>query len=94
MVRDVFLVRDTATHLLVEDGLGLTTVTALLAVVATLPLREDGVLALLVLGDLVGPVLWSAKNLFKTQGVRTCASCRPCPCSLRAIVRYVPSYFQ
>lgn len=68
MVRNVFLVRDPATHLLVEDGLGLTTVTALLAVVATLPLREDGVLALLVLGDLVGPVLWSAKNLFKGQG--------------------------
>ena len=45
-----------------EDGLGLTTVTALLAVVATLPLREDGVLALLVLGDLVGPVLWSAND--------------------------------
>ena len=43
------------THLLVEDGLGLTTVTALLAVVATLPLREDGVLALLVLRHLMGP---------------------------------------
>ena len=57
---------DTATHLLVEDRLRLTTVTALLAVVATLPLREDGVLALLVLGDLVGPVVWSAEDSLGT----------------------------
>lgn len=38
--------------LLVEDGLGLTTVTRLLAVVTTLTLGEEGSLASLVLGDL------------------------------------------
>lgn len=43
--------------LLVEDGLGLTTVTALLAVVTTLTLGEQGGLASLVLGDLVLGVL-------------------------------------
>merc|ERR1711915_695331 len=43
--------------LLVEDGLGLTTETALLAIVTALALRGEGVLALLVLGDLVHGVL-------------------------------------
>lgn len=43
--------------LLVEDGLGLTTVTALLPVVTTLTLGGKRVLALLVLGNLVGGVL-------------------------------------
>lgn len=43
--------------LLVEDGLGLTTVTALLPVVTTLTLGRKRVLALLVLGNLVGGVL-------------------------------------
>ena len=38
--------------LLVEDGLGLTTITGLLSVVTTLTLGEDRVLTLLVLGDL------------------------------------------
>ena len=38
--------------LLVEDGFGLTTVSGLLSVVTTLTLGEDGVLTLLVLGDL------------------------------------------
>ena len=42
--------------LLVEDGLSLTTITGLLSVVTTLSLREERVLALLVLGDLVGSV--------------------------------------
>ena len=42
-----------ATYLFVEDGLGLTTVTALLAVVTALSLCENGVLALLVLGHFV-----------------------------------------
>lgn len=40
-----------------EDRLGLTTKTRLLAVVTTLTLCVDGVLALLVLGDLVWSVL-------------------------------------
>lgn len=43
--------------LLVEDGLGLTTITALLPVVTTLTLGSERVLALLVLGNLVGGVL-------------------------------------
>lgn len=43
--------------LLVEDGLGLTTVTGLLAVVTALTLGEEGGLASLVLGDLVLGVL-------------------------------------
>lgn len=38
-------------------GLGLTTVTALLSVVSSLSLGNDGVLSLLVLGDLVRGVL-------------------------------------
>ena len=38
-----------------EDGLGLTTVTGLLTVVTTLSLRGQRILALLVLGHLVGP---------------------------------------
>merc|ERR1711899_124586 len=38
--------------LLVEDGLGLTTVTGLLAVVSATALAEGGLFALLVLGDL------------------------------------------
>lgn len=43
--------------LLVEDGLGLTTITALLPVVTSLTLGEQGGLASLVLGDLVLGVL-------------------------------------
>ena len=43
--------------LLVEDGLGLTTITGLLSVVTTLTLCEDGVLTLLVLGDLRNSVI-------------------------------------
>ena len=42
-------------RLLVEDGLGLTTVTRLLTVVTTLALRGQRSLARLVLGHLVGP---------------------------------------
>lgn len=44
-------------RLLVEDGLGLTTVTGLLAVVTALSLSESRSLAGLVLGDLVKGVL-------------------------------------
>lgn len=44
-------------RLLVEDGLGLTTVTGLLAVVTAFTLRERGGLAGLVLSDLVQGVL-------------------------------------
>lgn len=43
--------------LLVEDGLGLTTITALLAIVTTLSLGVEGSLACLVLRDLVLGVL-------------------------------------
>ena len=43
--------------LLVEDGLGLTTITALLPVVTSLTLGEQGGLASLVLGNLVLGVL-------------------------------------
>lgn len=53
-------------RLLVEDGLGLSTVTALLAVVAPLALRRRRVLALLVLRDLVR----SAYSVSDTQTQR------------------------
>lgn len=43
--------------LLLENGLGLTTVTLLLAVVAALTEGEEGGLAGLVLGDFLGGVL-------------------------------------
>ena len=43
--------------LLVEDGLGLTTVTLLLPVVTTLTLGVERSLTSLVLGDLVGAVI-------------------------------------
>ena len=39
--------------LLVEDGFGLTTITRLLAVIASLPLGEKRILALFVLGHFV-----------------------------------------
>lgn len=45
--------------LLVEDGLGLATVAGLLAVVAALALDVQGRLAGLVLGDLLGGVLFA-----------------------------------
>lgn len=48
------------THLLVENGLGLAAEALLLAVVSSLALSEHGVLALLVLGDLVLRVLLAA----------------------------------
>ena len=43
-------------RLLVEDGLGLTTVTGLLTVVTALALGGQGILALLVLRHLVRPI--------------------------------------
>ena len=52
--------------LLLEDGLGLTTVTLLLAHVTTLTLRKVGRLAGLVLGHLVGPVGVSRDDLEHT----------------------------
>lgn len=48
--------------LLVEDGFGLTTVSGLLSVVTTLTLGEDGVLTLLVLGDLIKRVNTRSKD--------------------------------
>ena len=51
--------------LLVEDGLGLTTITGLFSVITTLSLSEEGSLSSLVLGDFVGTiniqVKWSRK---------------------------------
>jgi hypothetical protein len=49
--------------LLVEDGLGLTSVTGLLSVVTPLSLGEDRVLTLLVLGHLVRGVLLASLAL-------------------------------
>lgn len=49
--------------LLVEDRLGLTTVTGLLSVVSSLSLGGKRVLALLVLGNLVGGVLPASLTL-------------------------------
>lgn len=46
------------THLLVEDGLGLTTVSRLLSVVSSLSLGKQRIFTLLVLGDLVGAIHW------------------------------------
>lgn len=47
------LIGEEETDFLVEDGFGLTTVTRLLAVIASLPLGEKRVLALFVLGHFV-----------------------------------------
>ena len=55
--------RNVYTHLLVEDGLGLTTVTGLLAVITTLSLSRQRVLALLVLRHLVGAGIRTLVNL-------------------------------
>lgn len=55
------------TYLLVEHGLGLTTVPALLPVVTTLPLRKLGGLPSLVLGHLVKGVLLAV--LRRAEGV-------------------------
>jgi hypothetical protein len=49
--------------LLVEDGLGLTTITGLLTVITSLTLSEQGSLAGLVLGNLVGGVLLAGLTL-------------------------------
>ena len=73
------------THLLVEDGLGLTTITGLLSVVTTLSLREEGILALLVLGHLMGTIFCRTMSEYSedsTASPHTCASCMFCPCSL------------
>ena len=51
------------TDLLVEDGLGLTTITGLLAVVTTLSLRVEGSLASLVLCHLVGTIEINRRSL-------------------------------
>ena len=45
-----------------EDGLGLTTITGLLAVVTTLSLSRQRILALLVLGHLVRAIQISKKR--------------------------------
>jgi len=63
--------------LLVEDGLGLTAVSGLLAVVAALTLGIHGSLARLVLGDLVLGVLlaWLAEGLLHLGDVHHLAAC-------------------
>lgn len=70
--------------LLVEHRLGLSTITGLLAVVTTLSLCEERVLALLVLCDLVGtgrdPSVTSSNS--NEAGRLTCVCGTPCPCSL------------
>ena len=55
--------------LLVEDGLGLTTVTLLLPVVTTLTLSVERSLTSLVLGDLVGAVLENDAQVMGTESV-------------------------
>ena len=79
----------TGPYLLVEDGLGLTTVTRLLTVVTTLSLRGQRILALLVLGHLVWPARRSkrvrisqALSRQESKERLTCASGTACPCSL------------
>lgn len=47
---------DKTPYLFVENRLRLTTVTRLLTVVTAFTLREDGILALLVLRHFVGPM--------------------------------------
>ena len=54
------------TYLLVKDGLGLTTETLLLAIVSSLTLSENGILALLVLGHFVHGVLFAVSALAKS----------------------------
>ena len=53
----------TGPYLLVEDGLGLTTITGLLAVVTTLSLSRQRILTLLVLGNFVGAILTDILSL-------------------------------
>ena len=77
--------RDIVTHLLVENGLCLTTITRLLPVVTALSLGELGIFALLVLGHLMEPKWIPASVSIESSNVyrrRTCASCMLCPCSL------------
>lgn len=73
-------------HLLVEDGLSLTTITGLLAIVTALSLREERGLARLVLRYLVRAIQTTTFQhlLTHTQNItpRTYASCKLCPCSL------------
>ena len=53
----------TGPYLLVEDRLGLTTITGLLAVVTTLSLSRQRILTLLVLGNFVGAILTDILSL-------------------------------
>lgn len=67
-----------------EDGLCLTTIPRLLAIVTALSLCEEGVLALLVLGHLMGAT-HSAASVFgphEIESEHTCASCMFYPCRL------------
>jgi len=59
--------------LLVENGLSLTTKTLLLTIVTTLTLSIDGILALLVLGDLVESVL--SASLVRAESLHSLGDC-------------------
>lgn len=71
-----------------EDGLGLTTVTGLLAVVTTLALGGERVLALLVLRHLMRPInIYQYDHITITYTIRrTCAFCTACLRSLPSSV--------
>ena len=88
--------RTSKTNLLMEDRLGLTTITRLLSIVTTLSLRKEGVLALLVLRHLMRPVAYLISEMIdqrEPSQQHTCASCRSYPCNLRACLWVVaPSY--
>ena len=78
------------THLLVEDGLSLTTVTGLLAHVTALSLDDLRVLALLVLRHLVRAEIRAYIQRITRAEVsegRTCASCKSYPCNLPTMCR-------
>ena len=52
-----------------EDGLGLTTITGLFSVITTLSLSRQRILALLILGHLVGAIemKYAVKSIFSQQ---------------------------
>ena len=80
------------TYLLVEDGLSLTTVTGLLTVVTTLSLRGQRILALLVLGHLVGPARRSKRSTPRPRHERS-GDVRVLPALLALAVCKDPSQY-
>lgn len=66
-----------------EDGLRLTTISRLFAIITALSLGIQRVLALLVLCDFVRTIGTDEYGQLNRKSMRlTCASCRSCPCSL------------